>query len=184
MAGGLDISQMSPAMGILVIFSMISLLLLSIVYLCFGIYYLVKDQDVCSSFSPLWIYSFVALLLVIVGQIFVYFFSEFVMNIGSKTQRQLYSWVVLELGITAYGIIIVGGFTCEDMTTKGLYVWAMITLSINGLAAIVLIGALLALPYYMPDHDKEIKDDDEEEEDEEASPAKGEGSNLYQKDKN
>lgn len=175
---GLDISEMSPAAGIFVIFTMITLLLLSIVYLCFGIYYLVKDQNVCEQFSPLWVYSFVSLLLVIVGQIFVYFFSEFVMAIGSRTQRQLYSWTLLELAITAYGIIVVMGFTCEEMTTKGLYVWATVTLAINGIAAVVLIVALLALPYYMPDHDKE---DTKDIEDDSAPAVKDEESPLFDK---
>jgi hypothetical protein len=176
---GLDISQMSPAMGICVIFTMITLLLLSIVYLCFGIYYLVKDQNVCEQFSPLWVYSFVALLLVVVGQIFVYFFSEFVMAIGSRTQRQLYSWTLLELALTAYGIIIIMGFTCEEMTTKGLYVWATVTLAINGIAALVLIISLLALPYYMPDHNKEESIKDSEDEAEPVS--KDEESPLFDK---
>lgn len=115
-------------------------------YIVFGIIFLIDDQDVCKpddSYSQLWIYSLVSLLLTFVSSMLV---TELRSCFGKTLKGQLSAHLFLEALGLIYGLIIIyGGYTCENLTQTGLYIWALVTVYFHAFSVVI---GLIAYIYF------------------------------------
>jgi hypothetical protein len=134
----------------MILFGYILFFVLAVAYAIFGVIFLVRDSNVCGRYSPLWVFSLVALVFRYLDVSFL----RLILKSQGRSQRQLQrkkrekvifflSIVILaiELMILSWGSMLLrsSGMICEDMTHTGLYYWALICISIS-IVSIVLLS--------------------------------------------
>lgn len=135
-----------------------------IAYLVFGIVFLVKDVDVCSTHSPLWVFSICAITLNFAFSLISPMISptpdadvvaratldkNIVVTTGAASLKFIPVFF-LELALVIAGFtILFGGYTCSDMESTGLYVWSLVALATYLLIVVVFaIVYIVCLPAY------------------------------------
>jgi Ni/Fe-hydrogenase subunit HybB-like protein len=104
----------------------------------YGIKFLVTDYSVCGDHSNLWIFCVVVFCSALVIGPYVSSTQQRELKQAKargdkKAMLQVYQYFLrvttaLAVGLAVYGgIILFGGYTCSDMKSKGLYIWATIT---------------------------------------------------------
>lgn len=101
----------------------------TVAYIVFGIMFLVSDQSVCGDYSYLWVYSIVALTFMVWGTPVQMIIGSILGGIEDDLDKKRFIGVSVTLiGLAVYGgVIIYGGYVCSDMTSHGLWTWALIT---------------------------------------------------------
>lgn len=147
---------MTPAKYAYVIGSAILLVVPALFYTGYGIYFLITDVNVCSTYSPLWVYGIVTFSLIVVS-VPIRFLLKY-LKCGEANREYLASispehlnikpdwfiWLPVWLMWILYGaVVIYGGYTCDDMESHGLWVWALITFWLNAGIAIILFITFL-----------------------------------------
>lgn len=121
----------------LILFSWLPMLIFDVL----GIYYLNIDQHVCST-SPLWIWSLFALVFQ------VFFFYLVALCTMIKYSFEYYKLhmtmgaVAICSGIISSGAVILFApedYTCSNMKSTGLYLWALFAFSVVAIGAIYYI---------------------------------------------
>jgi hypothetical protein len=139
-----------------IMFMIVTFLVVTIpvlIYTGFGIYFLIMDVDVCSSYSPLWIFGVVTFGFIVVSIPARYGLSK--IDYGKPTREAFatihpalrpdwFIWLPVWAAWLVYGgVIIYGGYTCSSMETHGLWVWSLVTFWLNiGVAFIIAVGLL------------------------------------------
>lgn len=124
---------------------------LSIPYIVFGIIFLVQAKDVCSHYSPLWVYGVVTLVIpcgtACCGQILPALCGKVNPFLGGL----LYTATIFIYGF----IVLYGDYLCEDMINNKLYTWSMVTLYYN-LALFVILLPLTCIACCAPQQQQSI----------------------------
>jgi hypothetical protein len=100
----------------------------SIAYLVFTIIFLVKDDEVCSRHSPLWVYVLGTLIINAIVQQQSARSGKEGDDEGttSKVVKALYGMICPILNVIWGGIVMYGGYTCDNMKDTGLWIIAQI----------------------------------------------------------
>lgn len=123
-------------------------------YIVFGVIFFISDVNVCGTFSPLWIFSlfaflylgcFVPVVVLILSNIFN------CTSTATMLKRFLVAFIISVLPVIAYGYVIIYGYTCDEMKTKGLWIFALVTYWWTVTIALIGLIALLSLPWWDPE---------------------------------
>lgn len=136
----------------------------------FGIIYLVATKDVCSAYSPLWVFGVVQLVLPFCLQIClpccmpcfewakpdpkkvaaVKASNDFSAQVGAVLLGTIPFTILVVITVLYGGIVIYGGYVCSDMKLTGLWVWALVVFYLY-VFLVVLYGVSysLCIPAYL-----------------------------------
>jgi len=123
-------------------------------YIVFGVIFFISDVNVCGTYSPLWIFSLFAFLYLGCFVPVVVLLLSNLFNCTSKAtmlKRFLVAFIISVLPVIAYGYIIIYGYTCDEMKTKGLWIFALVTYWWTVTIALIGFIALLSLPWWDPE---------------------------------
>lgn len=105
-----------------------------IAFVITGVVFLSTESTVCGDFSNLWVYSAIAVGFVSLGLLVLLACRRW---LGDKSNL---TFILCFSALTIYGgVIIYGGYTCSDMMSEDLWVWAQVSFYSNAIVAAGLV---------------------------------------------